>query len=258
MFVKPRQLGLVVVIALLVSSLGVGTVWSYVRTARWWWAESVKDLVPIEFELKRLELAIRDLLPEIQADREVAAQLDVEIEYQQRQIQAIRRSQQEAKTQMQKLRDALVGERKSYEFGGQTYSRREVEQDLKRRLQGYDSAAVALAAKEQILQARQRTLEAATERIWQYQQQHDQLVQKTESLKAELKLVEMAQQAGDFQLDPSKLGAAKQLAQDVEKRIRTIEKLLDGRRQAAGGIPVDAEEEELCPVQDFDKRFAGK
>jgi hypothetical protein len=46
----------------------------------------VRDAVPIGFELKRLEQMTAELIPDIQANQKVAAQLDVEIEYLDREI----------------------------------------------------------------------------------------------------------------------------------------------------------------------------
>jgi len=253
MLIRPRKLWMVVAAAVVVTSVGTGTVWSYLRTAHTQLGQSLRDAVPIAFELKRLDQMTSDLIPEIRANQKVAAQLDVEVEYLGREIEALRNFQKDAKSQMQKLRQALTQDRKSYEFGGRTFTRQEVEQDLERRLQQYDNTAVQLAAKEQLQEARRRTLEAATERIRQYQQQHDLLVQKAASLQGELKLAELAQETGNFEFDHSKLNEAKQLAQEVEKRIRTMQKLVAGQRQVPGEVPVEADTRSVADR--FDEYF---
>jgi chromosome segregation ATPase len=256
MLLRPSKLWMAVAAAVAATSVGTGTVWSYLRTAHSQLGQSLRDAVPIAFELKRLDQMTSDLIPEIRANQKVAAQLDVEIEYLGREIEALQNSQKDAKSQMQKLRQALTHDRKSYEFGGRPFTRQEIEQDLERRLQQYDNTAVQLAAKEQLQAARQRTLDAAAERIRQYQQQHDLLVQKAASLQGELKLVELAQDTGNVDLDHSKLNEAKQLAQEVEKRIRTMQKLVEGQRQNPGEVPVEADGR---PVTDrFDEYFAGQ
>ena len=90
--------------SLLISTVGAGTLWSFIRTAQHSVRERVRDAVPVTFELQRLEQLTRDLIPEIQANQKVAAQLEVEVEYLQREAEAIGQSQVEARSQMEKLR----------------------------------------------------------------------------------------------------------------------------------------------------------
>ena len=230
---------------LVVSMLGAGTAWSYLRTAQHSVVESLRDAVPIAFELERVGQLTRELIPEIQASQKVAAQLEVEVEYLEREIRTMSDSQAEAKSQMQKLRAALgqSGDSQSSErhsFGDRTFSRVEVEQDLSRRLERYENAAVQLQAREKLLVTRRQTLTAAVEKIRQYQRNHDALVEKTESLRGELKLAELAADAHQIDFDHSKLQAAKTLAEEVEKRIRTVQKMVAGQT-VAGDIPVDAD-----------------
>ena len=66
---------------MMVSTLGVGTAWSYLRTAQHSVTQSLRDAVPISFELERVAQLTRELIPEIQASQKVAAQLEVEVEY---------------------------------------------------------------------------------------------------------------------------------------------------------------------------------
>jgi len=241
--------------ALLVSTVGVGTVWSFVRTAQHAVRESVRDAVPLTFELQRLEQLTRDMIPEIQANQKVAAQLDVEVEYLEREVAAIGQSQNDARSQMEKLRAALDSPNGKQEFGGRTFSKAEIELDLNRRLERFENDAVQKQAKEKLLEARRRTLAAATDKIQRHQQQHATIVAKAESLQGDLKLIELAGNAADISFDGSKLKQAKELSQQVEKRIRTVQKLVDGQA-VPNEIPVDAD---TRPVSErFDSYFGRK
>jgi len=140
-------------------------------------------------------------------------------------------------------------------FAGQSFTRRQVEDDLARRLARYDDGRVRLEAKQRILDSRRKTLEAATDKIRTCQHQHDVLVEKAESLQAELKLLELAQAGGNFQFDHSKLQQTKDLALAVEKRIRTLNKLVEGQQPLADGIPVEADARSA--TEKFDEYFAG-
>lgn len=254
LFVKGKKLWWVAAVSLVVSSVGVGTVRSYFRTVQAEIGKQLRDAVPIAFELKRLEQLTSELIPEIQANRKVAAQLDVEIEYLEREVGELTKSQQCAKAEMEKLRDALRQKQDRYEFGGQAFTPRQVEDDLARRLAKYDDARARQEAKSRILGSRRQTLAAATDKIRASQQQHVLLTEKAESLQAELKLLELAEATGNFRFDHSKLAQTKDLATAVEKRIRTLQKLVDGQPQLAGEIPVDADERSAA--EKFDEYFA--
>jgi hypothetical protein len=154
---------------------------------------------------------------------------------------------------MQKMRDTLSEGQYTYVFGGRTYSVEEVEHDMNRRLERYKNVEREIEAKQKLLEAKQKTLSAATQKIGQYQHQRDMLLEKAESLQTELKLVELAQAGGNFQFDDSKLAQARQLAQDLEKRIRTMQKLIDGQRHIDDEIPVEADSRSVA--QKFDEYF---
>jgi hypothetical protein len=254
LFNKFSQLRTVVELVVVISCVGVGTAWSYMRTASSELGREIRNATPIAFELKRLDDFTKVLIPDIQANQRVAAQLDVETEYAEREIKEMCLAQDEARGQMQKLRIALDESRETFEFGGKTFTRPEVEQDLARRLERFDNVAAQLTSKEKILTARRRTLEAATDKIRQYEHQRDLLVEKSESLQAELKLLEVAQTAGGFRFDNSKLAQAKELALEVEKKVRTLQKVVETDRHLDGDIPVDADSRPV--TQRFDERFA--
>lgn len=226
---------------LLVSSLGVGTTWSYLKTAHTSIGQTIRDATPIEFELKRLEQAIGDLLPEIRANQKVAAQLEVESEYLEKELQAMQDSQAEEFEKMKQLREALREDKDEYTFGGRTFTRQQVEDDLDRRLRRYEDIESQIAAKQKILESRRRTLAAATAKIQEYRHQHNLLCQKAESLKADLKNIELAQAAGRFEFDESQLKRTKDLAGEVEVRIRTLQRVIEQEWMVDEGIPVDVD-----------------
>lgn len=250
---RPKNLLIVSLVSLAATSVGVGTVWSYLRAAHATLGDTIRDTMPITLDLKRLEQATDALIPDIRANQTVAAQLDVEIEYLEREIQAMSARQVEAKDEMQKLRSSLKEDRETYEFGDQQFSRREVENDLRRRLKRYDSTAVQLAAKKRILEKRRHTLEAACEKIQEYQHQQASLAQKADLLKEQLALVGPQSQTGGFEFNSGKLNEAKMLAERVEKRIRVLQKLVDGDREVSGEIPVDADTRPV--TEEFDEYF---
>uniref|UniRef100_A0A7C4QRG4 Chromosome partition protein Smc n=1 Tax=Schlesneria paludicola TaxID=360056 RepID=A0A7C4QRG4_9PLAN len=242
MFVSwPRWWMLGGIATLVVSSLGLANSWSYLKTAWRGVGETIRDATPIDFDLQRLDGMIRELEPEIRRNQEVVAQLEVEVEYLQREVAALKEEQETAKAQMRRLRDALGDGQTQLQFAGQSYSRQDVERDLQKRLDQYEQRQSQLGAKEQLLEQRRRTLEAAEAKVLAYREQYEQLVDKSEQLQAELKLAEAAQAAGRLEFDSSKLAQTRQLAQDVEKRIRVLQRVVDSQRKSSGEIPVEAD-----------------
>ena len=241
-------------VLLVVMTIGAGTVRSYFRTAQAEFGRQVRDSVPITFELKRLEQLTTELIPEIQSNRQVAAQLDVELEFLNREIDVLTQSQADAKSEMEQLRLALRDECEQFEFASKVFTRREVEEDLTRRLERFEDTRSRLDAKQRIRDSRNQTLAAATDKIRACQHQYQLMVEKTESLQADLKLLELASVKGDFQFDHSKLQQSKDLATSLEKKIRTLQLLADDSVDSAGGIPVEADDRSVA--EKFDAYFA--
>lgn len=241
-------------VALVVSSLGGVTTWSYLKTAWRGVGETIRDATPIAFDLQRLHEMIRDLEPEIRRNQQVVAQLEVEVEYLGREVATMQAEQDQAVAQMRKLREALEADTQLVKLGDQEYTKAQVERDLQRRLDHYEQQKSQFEAKTQLWQQRQRTLEAASKKVFEYRRQYEQLVAKAEELQAELALVEAAQAAGSMSLDSNKLAQSKQLAQEVEKRIRVLQRLVDQQRRPEGEIPLDVE---TRPAKErFDELFA--
>lgn len=247
------------ILAVVVTSLGIGPTWSYLKTAWWGVGETIRDATPIAFDLQRLHVAIKDMEPEIRQNQKVAAQLEVEIEYQEKQVAKLKEEQDKALAEMRKLRQTLGENKSEFQFAGRKYTRPEVEQDLRRRMDVYQERDSELKAKEQLLQTQRQTLEAARKKAVEYRRQYDQLVAKAEALRAELKLLEAAQATSTARMDDSKLGEAKALAQEIEKRIRVGQRMLDTERKPLEGeIPVNTDDRPVTErFDELEKQLLG-
>jgi cell division protein FtsB len=238
------------ILAVVVSSLGITTSWSYLKTAWRSVGQSIRDATPIQFELQRLETMLQDLQPEIRRNLQVVAQLEVEVEYLEKEIDTLKKDQEKLLAQIRTLRDELASDKQDFVFAGQKFSRPEVEKDLSRRLDVYEERETVLAAKMDLLTQKRRTLENARAKVSEYRSAYDGLVQKAESLRAQLQLVEAAAAAGNIEVDSSKLAAARELARDIEIRLETTRRMLDSSRVASGEIPVEGQPESVLDRAD--------
>ncbi|MCS7239071.1 MAG: hypothetical protein NZ899_12500 [Thermoguttaceae bacterium] len=241
------------VLAVVVTSLGIGTSWSYLKTAWRSVGESIRDATPISFELKRLDGMIQDLQPEIRRIQQVVARLEVELEYLEKEVAQLQEEQEKLVAQMRTLRQELGSGKEEFVFAGQSYSRAEVERDLARRLDLYQEKQVVLAAKQELLEQKRRTLENARLKLAEYRRAYDRLLVQSQSLKAKLQRVEAQAAAGEPQVDTSKLAEAQELAKQIEVRLRTIQRILTAPEVNTGEIPLESTPRSA--VERFDELF---
>jgi len=243
-------------LVLVVGSLGVATTWSYIKTAARGVGKGIRDATPIAFDLERLNGELKDLEPEIRRNQGVVAELEVDVENLDKYLTQAQAEQSQAMAEMRKLRSALAENKSEYQFGGQSYKRSEVEADLAKRLDRYEAREAELGAKRQLLAERRRNFEAAVKKVTEYRRQYDQLQAQAESLAAQLKTLETAQAAGSVAIDQSRLGRAKELAKEIERRIQVGQRVLQAQQKVEGEIPVDAD---TRPVTErFDEKFGGE
>jgi len=226
-------------LAVIVTSLGIGTTWSYLKTAWRSVGQTIRDATPLTFELERLDTMLSEIQPQLRQSVQVVAQLEVEVEDLQKEIAKLKEEQQELFAQMTKLREHLATNNSEFQFAGQKYTRAEVERDLNRRLDIYEERQAVLAAKEQLLEQKKKHLEAAKAKVAEYRRTYDQLVVKSESLRAQLKSLESEAALGKIDLDNNKLSQARQLAQEIERKVRVYQRTLESERFPPGEIPVD-------------------
>ncbi|ASV74370.1 hypothetical protein THTE_1768 [Thermogutta terrifontis] len=238
---------------LVVGSLGVATTWSYIKTGWRKVGQSIRDATPIAFDLERLNGELKDLEPEIRRNMQVVAQLEVETENLEQDIARMEQEQAQAFAEMKKLREALGQGKSEYQFAGQVYKRSEVEADLARRMDNYQIRQADLEAKKQLLAERQRHLENAKKKVDAYRQQYDQLKLKAESLAGQLKALEATQAVGTVAIDQSRLGRAKELAKEIETRIRVAQRMLEHEQNPQGEIPVEVDDRPV--TERFDAMF---
>lgn len=244
----------VVVCTAAVVVLGVPTTWSYLKGGRKVIEQAVRDLTPIELDLKRLEAEIDSLVPQIRAARQVVAEMDVSIGSQQKDLAALEERQAGEKAQMQKLRDLLRSSDESFKIGGRTYTRHEVEQDLARRLDRYEQAQATLKARQAVLAQQRESFESAQRKLAELTQAKERLVAKAQGLAQQLEALRLAQKTSTVSVDTSALARAEEIAKGIEQRIQVLSKTLAMEERRTEGIAVEVDARP--PAERFDALFA--
>jgi hypothetical protein len=211
---------------------------SYVRTSAGWVKDSVKNNVPIEFEIERARRMVKDLVPDIRKNMQVIATEEVEVEQLAKKIAHAEDRLSKERTELMTLKDDLATNKCVYRYAGRSYSPDQVKIDLANRFERYKTNDATLGSLRDMHLARQRSLDAARQKLDGMLAARRQLEVDVEQLEARLKMVEAAQTTSDYAFDDTQLSRAKDLVTNLRTRLEVAEKLVDAETQFRDEIPV--------------------
>ncbi len=211
-----------------VGGLVFGTdAYSYLSTSAKKVRTEVKSNVPLEFEIERARNMVAELIPDIQKNMHVIAQEEVEVEELRDQIA---RSAKNLNTEKQKLLTLCSDTGNSqgkFHYAGRKASEREVNGEISRRFERFRTAEATVMAKKQMLDARERSLSAAREKIEGMFSAKRDLEVEVQNLDARLKMLQAAQTTSQFNFDDSQLSRCKKTMLELRKRLDVAERILD-------------------------------
>jgi len=212
---------------------------SYVRTSAGYMKDSVQNTVPMGFQIDRARGMIKDLTFEVRKNMHVIAKEEIEVERFQKQIEAAQAALAKDKEALLKLKTDLTSGKKTFEYGGRTYTIEQVKTDLANRFERYKTSEATLASLRDIHSARQRSLDAARQKLEGTLAAKRQLQVDVENLEARRQMIAAAQTTSNFQFDESQLGRVKELVTDLRTRLDVAERLVNAEGTYHGEIPVD-------------------
>ncbi len=226
--------------AALVALVLFGTsAWSYLRTSGGYVKQAVHDSVPVEFQIDRARDMIRDLTPEVRKNLQVIAREEVEVKQLEERIERSKERLAQEKSQIMRLTEDLAKEKEEYTYAGRTYAANQVKTDLTNRFNRYKTGDATLASLEQIHTARQRSLQAARQRLEGMLAARRQLEVEVENLEARRQMIAAAQTTSEFQFDDSQLGRVKELIADLRTRLDVADQLVQAETDFHPEIPLD-------------------
>lgn len=229
----------------LVAGLLFGTdAFSYVSTTASRVHESVKDKVPVEFELERARKMIQDLTPEIRRNMHLIAKEEVEVEKLEARVAAMEEKLSASKADIMRLKGDLDSGKTYYTYAGHEYSRGDVQTDLASRFERFKTQDATRVKLESILRARQQGLDAARAKLDGMLSARRQLEVDVENLEARQKMVEVAQTSSKFSFDDSHLSRTQRLIEEISTRIDVAERMVDAEGELAGEIPLSEPQNE--------------
>lgn len=212
---------------------------SYVWTSAGWVKESVRDSVPIEFEIERARKMVKELVPEIRQNMVTIAREEVEVEQLAQQVADLEDQQQGAKQDLMRLRTDLGGETETFQYAGREYSRQQVKMDLANRFERFKTNDATLASLQQIRDARSRSLEHSREKLEGMLAAKRNLEVEVENLDARLAMIEAAETTSEYNFDDSRLGRVRELIGDLRTKLDVAAKMVDAEGKLHPEIPLD-------------------
>jgi len=230
--------GMAITFAVVVFLLGRETA-SYMRTSLAYVKDSVRQSVPIEFQIERARRMIEDLIPEIRKNMHLIAKEEVEIQRLEERIAEAEKSLEKEKQEILRLKEDLSQGRSSYIYGSRTYSAEEVKTDLAHRFERYKTSEATLSSLRSIHQARTKSLQAARQRLEGMLAARRQLTVEVENLEAQRQMLDVAKTTSNYVFDESKLGQVKELIQQLHIQLDTESKLVQAETQLHDQIPLE-------------------
>lgn len=214
---------------------------SYVSTGAGWVKNSVRDTVPVEFEIERARNMLASLEPEIRNNMQVIAHREVEVERLDNQVGKLTSRQQRDREGLVRLKQDVQRGDTVFVYAGRRYTDEQVRADLGQRLNRVKTTDATLISLNKVLDARKRTLDAARQKLEQMLAAKRQLVVDIQNLEAQHELVNVAQAASEFQFDDSRLARTKDLVDSIRTRLDVAERMLDVEVTLHDQIPLDEE-----------------
>ena len=255
MVLKLAKYAVVLVVVLgLCGGLMFGTdLVSYVRSSARSIRTSVKDSVPVEFELRRARDLLDEIIPEMHANIRLIAKEEVEVANLHQEIEQAEGGLVEGAAAVRRLTSLLATDRAEFSLGGRRYDREAVKGELSRRFERHKEAEVVLAGKRRLLAAREKSLRAAMELLEKARGRKAVLADRIESLAAQHRLVQAAAVGSRVQVDNSKLAQTEKLIQRIKTRLDVAERVLahEGRFVEPMAVDVVDEQELVAQVNEY-------
>ena len=227
---------------------------SYLSTSARKVRAELKANVPIEFEIERARTMVADLIPDIQKNMHVIAQEEVETGDLREQIALTQKNLEDERKRLLALRSDLDNSAGKFHYAGQKATGQEVRTELSRRFDRFKTVEATIKAKRQMLEARERSLAAARDKLEGMLAAKRDLEVQVQNLEARLKVVQATQTASQFQFDDSRLSRCKKLVQELRKRLDVAERIVEQDGRLMESLSMDPEAPEDI-VEQVDRYF---
>ena len=188
---------------------------------------SVKQSVPVEFELNRAKEKINEILPDLQSQVRMIAEEEVSIARLEKEVQQDADRLDSQEKQLTDLRGQMRTQQVSFSVGRMTLDRQQVANHLQSRFDHFKQARLSLESKQRLLEKRSQGLSAAVAVLEQMRIRQSELGLKVEALAAQHRLIKASQIESGTLVDGSQLSSADQLLDQIETRLAVAERVMN-------------------------------
>jgi chromosome segregation ATPase len=217
---------------------GTDTV-SYLTTSAGWVRDSVKESVPLEFEIERARNLVKELTSDVEKNMGTIATEEVQVERVKKQIQQLQETLSNDRLGILRLQSELSTDKQVFEFGGKTFSKEQVKSDLANRFEQFKTNEATLTSLNDIRQAREKGLAAAQEKLQGMLAAKRKAEVDIQNCQARLQMLQAAQTTSAVTVDDSRLSRAKNLISDVQTRLDVAAKRLAAGSEIRSEIKLD-------------------
>jgi chromosome segregation ATPase len=204
---------------------GTDTV-SYFTTSAGWVRDSVKESVPLEFEIERARTLVKDLSSDVDKNMSTIATEEVQVEKVKKQIKQLQEALSNERLGILRLQGELSTDKDNFEFAGKTFTKDQVKTDLSNRFERFKTNEATLASLNDMRTAREKGLEAAQQKLQGMLAARRQAEVDIQNCQARLQMLEAAQTTSALTVDDSRLSRAKNLIGEVQTRLDVASKRL--------------------------------
>lgn len=225
-----KSIGIVSVVAvvLAISGFGLAEVTEYLQVARKNVSEAVRESIPVDVEIDRMEVLLSKLDKQVKRQKYQVAKGEIALENAQERLE---KDHQHCKATLAKMRHLRELQQCKptpcghIQVGNYRIAVSEISGALASKLDAYKAQAATLSEKERAVAAQKQAHAALLKKYADWNQQRELLSSRLETLRSRHEAQQAGRDvAGDSSFDSSELNRATQLADDIEARLQVAEK----------------------------------
>lgn len=230
----------------------------YAQTAYDKASRSIEQQVPISFQIDAAKKQLENIGPEID-------DMNLQIAKEKVSIKKLEASLERQDDALKKSRGEMLTLRSHIDSGddfyvaanSKAYTTQRVKDELRIRLASHKTASATMEKDQKVLELRQRSLEAAMERLAEARSQKTELALQIEHLTAQNRMNEVVKTASKLdQFDNSQLARTRSMIEDISARLETEQEMMSMMPTHYGQIPVgDSSIADTDVLEDMDAFF---
>ena len=212
----------------------------YAQTAYDKASRSIEQQVPISFQIDAAKKQLENIGPEIDDMNLQIAKEKVSIKKLESSIERQEESLEKSRHEMMTLRSHVdSGDEFYVAANSKAYTTTRVKEELRTRLSIHKTAVATMEKDQKVLELREKSLDAAMERLAEARSQKTELALQIEHLTAQNRMNEVVKTASKLdQFDNSQLARTRGMIEDISARLETEQEMLSLMPSHYGQIPV--------------------